>query len=144
MQNYVARRIHFIILVSQSKQAIFSLHRPGYSRIPSEVILCKTRIGTREVGWVGDSDYKKLEVTHRAWSRETRVRSKHPDWEKLLLRVVDDEWESTRILDLDTVWLVKKDQVKLGSDLKPAIFQLHDGEQVNEPLQSPSVLIYWT
>lgn len=54
------------------------------------------------------------------------------------------QWESTRILDLDTVWLVKKDQVKMGSDLKPAIFQLHDGEQVNEPLQSPIVLIYWT
>lgn len=37
---------------------------------------------------------------------------------------------------------LERTQVKVGSDLKPALIQLQDGDQVNEPLQRPRALIY--
>ena len=77
MKYYVAHRIHFIILVSQSKQAIFSPHKQGYSRIPPEVSLCKTRIGTREAGQL-EIQIIKSQRSHKGMKGETMVSKVKP------------------------------------------------------------------
>lgn len=91
MKNYVAHRIHFIILVSQSKQAIFSPHKQGHSRIPPEVILYKTRIGTREVGQL-EIQIIKSQRSHKGMKGEIMVNTvKAPRLEKAVAEGVGNE-----------------------------------------------------